>query len=254
MSEVKVGRDARIGRAFAQFTGSLVNGFDVVELLEDLAHTCVDLLGASAAGLMLSDQRGRLQVMGASSEEAWLLEVLEAQNHQGPCLDCHRSGEPLTVLAEDELARRWPVIAAVLAQRGLGVAYAFPLRLRAETIGALSIFRPVGQPLPDGDADIAQALADVATIAIVQHRRLHADEELAEQLQVALDGRVTLEQAKGVIAQYADTDMRRAFGLLREYSRGQQLPLTSVAAAVASGQLAPASIAEAGGPTHPPVA
>lgn len=246
MSEVEAGRDARLGRAFVEIAESLVNGFDVVELLEDLAQICVDLLGVSAAGIVLSDQRGRLRVMGASSEEAWLLELLEVQNDEGPCLECYRSGAPLAVIAEPELARRWPLIAPALAERGFGVVYAFPLRLRSQTIGALNLFRPTGRPLPDGDVDIAQALADVATIAILQHRSLHAEEDLAEQLQTALDSRVTIEQAKGALAQYADTDMRRAFALLRAYSRSHRLALSVVAAAVASGELAPAVVADVG--------
>ena len=239
MSAAETSRELRLGRMFVRLADSLVTGFDVVELLGALVNSCVDLLDASAAGLMLSDQRGQLVVMAASSEQARLLELLELQNDQGPCLDCYRTGLALEAVSDEEQALRWPLFAPEARARGLGPVYALPLRLRENTIGALNVFQAPGAPLPEGDLHIAQALADVATIAVLQHRTIHAGEQLAEQLQTALNSRVAIEQAKGVIAEFAKVDMDRAFEMLRGYTRSTQSRLSEVAAAIASGQLSP---------------
>src|SRR6266704_900956 len=234
MSGVNTSRELRLGRMFVRLADSLVTGFDVVEMLDALVTSCVELLDAAAAGLMLSDQRGQLRVMAASSEQTRLMELFELQYDQGPCVDCFR--------ADQEQADRWPLFAHEVRSRGFGPLYALPLRLRDNTIGALNIFQLPGSPLPEGDLQIAQALADVATIAILQYRTIHAGEQLAEQLQTALNSRVAIEQAKGVVAEFAHVDMARAFEMLRHYSRNTQSRLSEVAAAIASGKLAPAAV------------
>ncbi|HZC51731.1 MAG TPA: GAF domain-containing protein, partial [Mycobacterium sp.] len=165
MSGMETSREIRLGRMFVRLADSLVTGFDVGELLDALVNSCVDQLDAVAAGLLLSDQRGQLKVLAASSDQTWLLELFELQNDQGPCMDCYRSGHPLESISDDDQASRWPLFAPEARARGLGPVYALPLRLREKTIGALNIFRAPGQPLPPGDLEIGQALADVATIA-----------------------------------------------------------------------------------------
>jgi GAF domain-containing protein len=246
MSDVNTSRELRLGRMFVRLADSLVTGFDVVEMLDALVISCVDLLDAGAAGLMLSDQRGQLRVMAASSEQTRLMELFELQYDQGPCVDCYRTGQPLRADSDQEQAERWPLFAVEVRSRGFGPLYALPLRLRDNTIGALNIFQLPGAPLPDGDLQIAQALADVATIAILQHRTIHAGEQLAEQLQTALNSRVAIEQAKGVLAEFAHVDMARAFEMLRHYSRNTQSRLSEVAAAIASGKLPPETVTALG--------
>ncbi len=242
MSGVNTSRELRLGRMFVRLADSLVTGFDVVEMLDALVTSCVELLDAAAAGLMLSDQRGQLRVMAASSEQTRLMELFELQYDQGPCVDCFRAGQQLRADSDQEQTDRWPLFAHEVRSRGFGPLYALPLRLRDNTIGALNIFQLPGSPLPEGDLQIAQALADVATIAILQYRTIHAGEQLAEQLQTALNSRVAIEQAKGVVAEFAHVDMARAFEMLRHYSRNTQSRLSEVAAAIASGKLAPAAV------------
>ena len=157
-------------------------------------------------------------------------------------MDCYRTGQPLRADSDQEQAERWPLFAREVRERGFGPLYALPLRLRDNTIGALNIFQLPGNELPEGDLQIAQALADVATIAILQHRIIHAGEQLAEQLQTALNSRVAIEQAKGVLAEYAHVDMAHAFAMLRHYSRNTQSHLSEVAAAIASGKLSPGTV------------
>ncbi|HEY9294269.1 MAG TPA: GAF and ANTAR domain-containing protein [Microlunatus sp.] len=242
MSETQ-SREVQLGRLFVRLADNLVGDFDVVELLDDLVASCVDLLDATAAGLMLSDQQGTLRVMAASSEETRLLELFELQNKQGPCLDCFRTGEAIVAVTEDEQAARWPTFAPLLRKNAFGAVYAIPLRLRTETIGALNLFGRPGGPLPADEVQIGQAMADVATIAVLQHRAIEAGERLTAQLQTALNSRIAIEQAKGVLAQHAGIDMDEAFKALRNHARGSNLRLSDVATAIATGRLDPRTIA-----------
>ncbi|MEN3336635.1 MAG: hypothetical protein V7647_311 [Acidobacteriota bacterium] len=242
MSDPHHNRELRLGQTFVRLADSLVNGFDVVELLDGLVGSCVDLLDASAAGLMLADQRGQLRVMATSSEHSRMLELFELQNDEGPCLDCFRTGGPVIVLEPAEQIERWPLFATELRSRGFGPSYALPMRLREDTIGALNLFVPPDVVLVAGDLEIAQALADVATIAIMQHRTIRAGEQLAEQLQTALNSRIAIEQAKGVISEHAHVEMDAAFELLRSHARRTQTRLSEVAASIATRAIPPSAV------------
>ncbi|MGH8862827.1 MAG: GAF domain-containing protein [Jatrophihabitantaceae bacterium] len=242
MSEAGMSRETLLGQTFVQLADSLVTGFDVVELLDDLVDSAVALLDLAAAGLMLTDQRGNLRVMAASSEGTRTLELLELQNDEGPCLECFRTGQPVYSENVDDQDTHWPLFAAQAREHGFGPVYALPMRLRTDTIGALNLFRVPGASMSAAELDLGQALADVATIAIVQHRTIRAVEHLAEQLQAALSSRVAIEQAKGALAERAQIEMSAAFELMRTYARRTQQRLSDVAAAIASGQLPPAAV------------
>lgn len=230
-------RERLVGRTFVQLADSLVSGFDVVELLADLVNSAVSLLGVAEAGLMLTDQRGFLRVMAASSERTRTIELLELQNDEGPCLECFRTGRPVSSVDPDERAQRWPKFASHIADDDIGPIYALPMRLRDETVGAMNLFLTPGPGLPPADLELGQALSDVATIALISHRAMRANEQLAEQLQLALSSRVAIEQAKGVLAERAQVDMQAAFELLRSYARRNRRQLSEIAAAVAAGEL-----------------
>lgn len=230
-------RERRLARTFVRLADSLANGFDVIDLLDDLVRSSVDTLSLSAAGLMLADQNGTLRVMASSSDATHVLELLELNNDEGPCLDCFRSGEAVVVSDEADQARRWPAFTVEARARGFGPTCALPMTLRQQTIGALNLFRAPADPLSDIDLDIGQALADVATIALLQHRGHHAEQQLTVQLQTALNSRVVIEQAKGIIAERAAVDMDAAFAMLRNHARRNNLGLTDLAMQVATGQL-----------------
>ncbi len=249
MTDTEATRAVLLGRKFVALADSLVTGFDVVEMLDDLVASGVELLDLAAAGLMLTDQQGRLRVMAASSMPTRRLEVFELQNDEGPCLDCFRTGQAVAVEDVDAQRERWPLFAAEARALDFGPVYALPMRLRERTIGAFNLFRPRNAPLGQLDLDLGQALADIATIAILQHRTIRESEQLAEQLQAALNSRIVIEQAKGVIAERARVDLDVAFAMLRRFARQTRARLSEVAGSVASGELAPAEViaaAEAG--------
>jgi GAF domain-containing protein len=190
----------------------------------------VDLLGISAAGLMLADEQGRLHVMVSSSEDAHLLELLQLQNDEGPCLECYRAGEGVTVEYLEEAQPRWPAFTSQALARGYGSVHALPMRLRGETIGGLNLFTTSGDSPVDPEVwSIAQAMADTATITILQDRLSRGREVVNEQLQTALNSRTVIEQAKGVLATSLDVDVGEAFELLRSRARSSRRRLTDVA-------------------------
>jgi len=226
----------RLAMTFVELADSLVDEYDGIELLHLLTERCVELLDVDAAGLLLGDQRGGLQVAASSTEQVRLLELFELQNDEGPCLDCYVEGRPVAATRLSEGSERWPLFAAAASAAGFETVHALPLRLRGQTIGALNLFHTCRVEVRSDDLRVAQALADVATIAILQERLTHSREVLASQLQVALDSRIVIEQAKGVLAERVGLDMGAAFALLRRAARSSGRRLAEVAGDVAEGR------------------
>lgn len=238
-----VSREERLGRTLVELTDTLVDDFDIVDLLALVVERSVELLDASAAGLLLADARGVLHLMAATSEATELVELFQLQNDEGPCLECYGVGTPVLVsdLAAAEL--RWPMFVPVAMREGFRAAHALPMRLRSQTLGALNLFRGTPGPLSQGDVTMAQALADVSTIAILQHQAARQAQALAEQLRGALSSRVAIEQAKGIIAERAGVDMAEAFARLRLHARASRRLLADVAQDVVDGLLPPGTFA-----------
>jgi GAF domain-containing protein len=225
-------------RTLVELADNLVDDFDVVDLLTLLSDRCVEVLDVSAAGIMLVASEGDLRVIASSSETMRIVEVFELQSDEGPCVDCYREG---TMIVNEDLTsavERWPRFTPVALESGFLAAYALPMRLRGSVIGALNLFRAQVGVLDDAEVLAAQALADVATIAILQHRVGLEANELNTQLNEALNSRIMIEQAKGVIAERAGIDTDEAFARLRQHARSNNLRLADVAAEVASGTLA----------------
>ncbi|MGH3801983.1 MAG: GAF and ANTAR domain-containing protein [Pseudonocardiaceae bacterium] len=238
-------RESVLAEAFVGLADTLVAGYDVIDLLHRLTEVSVQLLDVDAAGLLLSDQCNNLHMMASSSESSRLLELFQLQNDEGPCLDCFRTGSPVAALDLADAAGRWPRFAAHAQLEGFHSVHALPMRLRTETIGALNLFRDRPGELPAVDLRVGQALADVATIGILQERAVHRGEVLAEQLQAALNSRVIIEQAKGVLAERGDVDMNQAFNRLRQHARTHNSRLSDVARAVVQGTIDPSVLARA---------
>jgi len=244
-------REQSVSRAFVALADTLVDDYDIIDLLDQLVTHSVMLLAADAAGIMLGDSRRDLHVVAASSEDAELMELMQLQNEQGPCMDCYRIGAPVTVPDLADAAHVWPAFAAAVAKAGaFRSVHALPLRLRGEAIGALNLFHRLPGALPEADLALGQALADVATIGILQERAIRRREVLNEQLQTALNSRVVIEQAKGVLAQHHNMAMDAAFDQLRRYVRDRNLRLADVARQIATGNLDPASITATRSPTR----
>lgn len=237
-------RDGRLAQRFVTLADTLVDDYDLVELLSHLVDTCVELLDVSAAGLLLLDRAGRLQPVASSVETTHLLELFQLQNDEGPCLDCVRTGMPVAVPDLAAVQTTWPRFSVAAAESGYTSVHALPLRLRKETIGSLNLFNDHRPPMREQEQVIAQALADVATIGILQQRSIQRASDLAEQLQSALNTRIVVEQAKGVLAEYGGIGMDLAFEAMRGYSRRHNLKLAAVADALVQGSTAPESVVE----------
>jgi transcriptional regulator with GAF, ATPase, and Fis domain len=223
---------------FVDLADTMVADFDVIDFLHMLTDRTVRLLAASAAGVVLADPRGELRVAAASSEQAELLELFQLQNDQGPCLECFRTGRPVTAADLTGPAQRWPRFARAATRSGFRTVEALPMRLRDQVIGALNLFRAEPGPLDPEDLRIGQALADVATIGLLHERNVRRREAVAEQLQAALNSRVIIEQAKGKLAERLSIDMDRAFTMLRDYARSTNQHLTDVARTFVAGATA----------------
>jgi len=228
-------REQRLSRVFVELADTLVAPFDVIDFLQNLTERSVELLEVAAAGLMLADQRGQLRVVAFSAESARLVEVFELQNSEGPCLDCFHTGKQVVNLDRRQVRARWPRFAAEAAKLGFRSAHALPMRLREQVIGAVNLFAVTDAPLSPDDVAVGQAMADIATIGLLQERAGREKNLLAEQLQGALNSRVMIEQAKGVLAERAQTTPDEAFVLMRAYARDQNRRLTDIAAGLLDG-------------------
>ena len=218
-----------LSNTFVDLADTMVADFDIIDFLHMLTDRSVALLAASAAGVVLADPRGELRVAAASSEEVGLLELFQLQNDQGPCLECFRTGRPVTAGDLAGPDQRWPRFAQAAAQSGFRTVQALPMRLRDQVIGALNLFGAGPGLLSPADLRIGQALADVATIGLLHERNVRRRETVAEQLQAALNSRVVIEQAKGKLAERLGIDMDRAFSMLREHARNTNQRLTDAA-------------------------
>jgi transcriptional regulator with GAF, ATPase, and Fis domain len=218
--------------AFVDLADTLVSVYDVADLMQRLVDHAVRLLAASEAGLLLSDQRGGLQVMASTAERANLLELFQVQSSEGPCLECYRTGQPVVVDQLADHVGRWPAFAPVALRLGYEAVHTFPMRLRNDTIGALNLFSTMPGALPDDDPHVAQALADVATIGLLQERAISESGVVVSQLEGALSSRVVIEQAKGILAEQGNLDMDQAFQRLREQARTSNRRLAVVAGEV----------------------
>jgi hypothetical protein len=214
---------------FVDLADTMVADFDIIDFLHMLTDRSVRLLAASAAGVVLADPRGELRIAAASSEAAELIELFQIQNEQGPCLDCFRTGQPVTAADLSGPGQPWPEFSAAAVQGGFRTVEALPMRLRGHVIGALNLFRAGPAPFEPADLRVGQALADVATIGLLQERNLRRSETIAEQLQAALNSRIIIEQAKGKLAERYDLAMDQAFALLRDHARETNQRLTETA-------------------------
>jgi hypothetical protein len=170
------------------------------------------------------------------------LELIEFQDDEGPCRDCLLTGEQVLNNRLDESGDRWPNFTPQAREAGFEMVHAIPLRLRSEVIGAMNIFSPELRVLSAEEVNLTQALADAGTIGILQERAIKHGTDLASQLQGALNSRIVIEQAKGIVAERRQTDMDTAFALLRSYARSNRRQLSDVARAIIDHSLAPAEL------------
>jgi GAF domain-containing protein len=235
-------REAMLAQAFVRLADTLASDFDVVDFLHGLSADSVEILRAAAAGVMLADARGGLRLIASSDERMRLLELFELQGAQGPCLDAYSSGRTVQANAADSRAR-WPVFAPQACDAGFQLMCAVPLRVRTDVIGALNLFRRSDEPFTGTELAIAQAMAEMAAIGLIQERAARERNLLAAQLQAALNSRVIIEQAKGMISEYLTMTVDDAFKLLRNYAHYHNRRLSEVAGDVVDRRIASAALA-----------
>jgi transcriptional regulator with GAF, ATPase, and Fis domain len=219
---------------FVEMADTLVDDFDLIDFLHTLTERCVQLLDVDAAGLLLTDGRGTLQVVAASSERTRLLELFQLQTDQGPCLDCFRTATPVSV-ADLPTAGRWPRFTVAATEVGFAAVHALPMRLRTDVIGALNLFTTEPGELDGDKLRVGQALADIATVGLLQQRAIQRRDVLTEQLQTALNSRVLIEQAKGLLSERLRVSVSDAFTILRDSARSRNRRLSELAQAIVDG-------------------
>ena len=246
-----VSREIRIAQVFVQLADTLVSDFDVAELMLQLADACLELLEVDAAGLMLVDASGGLRLVASAPDMMHDLEVFELQSDEGPCLDTIRTGKAVINIDVIQARERWPRFTAEALASGIRSTHALPLRLRGDLIGVVNLFSKAEQHLSDGDVALGQALADVATIALLQQRASRDHSILAEQLQVALNTRILIEQAKGILAERSGLHPAETFHHLRTYAKDSGQTLQSTARQVIEGRLPSTKLIPEGKPSQP---
>ncbi|MGI5469572.1 ANTAR domain-containing protein [Streptomyces sp. CA-132043] len=244
----RTAREEALAAAFVELADTLVADFDIMDFLHLLTERSVSLLPVDAAGVVLLDARGRLVDASASDERTRQLELAQIEWEEGPCRDCTRTGGavPYTLLDAAEARDRWPRFTGWALARGFAGVAGMPLRLRERTVGALNVFRRCREAPSGADLRLGQALADVATIGILQYRDLREQSLINERLEDALGSRLVIEQAKGVVAERLDLSLDESFEHLRGHARGRRLLLTDLARAVLDGRT------EIGEPADPP--
>lgn len=230
-------RDTEILQTFARLADTLVDDFDVLELLQTLVEACTDLLSVTAAGILLLGDDGRLELAASTSEANRIVESMQLSAEAGPCIESVRTGRIVSVPSIAEAPESWSAFRESALAQGFTAAHAIPMRLRQTTIGTLNLMNEASEPLDDQAILAGKALADVATIGILQERALRESGALSAQLQTALDSRVVIEQAKGVVAQTHDVSIERGFEIIRAYARAHRAPIGEVARAVVERRL-----------------
>lgn len=227
--------DRAVRETFVELADTLVTGFDLIDFLNSLAARTAELLGVASCGLLLADHRGNLGVVAASTEQARLLALLQLQCAEGPTLDSYRSGEHVHCADLAEADERWPDFAPAARTAGFATVHGVPMRLRETIIGAMNLLHTDPGGLDDEIVALSRALADMATIGIVHERTIRKQEALADQLQVALNSRVLVEQAKGVIAERRGVSVDEAFDVLASHARSAGVHLLAAAHTVVHG-------------------
>jgi len=230
-------RERRVAATFVRLADTLVDHYDVVDLLQTLTDASAELLDASAAGLLLVSGGDSLDLVASTSEESRLIDTIQVSSGNGPSIECFETGKPVAVDDIETTDGRWPEFREQALAQGFRAVHAVPLRLRDSVIGCLTLFRSEPGAWSAEDASVARGFADVATIGILHERALRQSNLAQEQLQYALDSRVVIEQAKGVVSQLRNVSMDEAFSLLRNYSRSHNLALREVAGMVVSRSL-----------------
>ena len=225
-------RERRLLQTFATLADTLVDDYDVVDLLQMLVDTCAELFDATAAAILLADEHGELDVVASTSEASRLVELMQLSADAGPCIEAFETGHMVSLADIRDAPERWIRFRESALAAGFAAVDAIPMRLRTAVVGTLNLLRSTPGGLDPHDEVAARAFADVATIGILHERSLRETAVLAEQLQVALNSRVVIEQAKGVVAHTTGVPVDESFQLMRAYARAHRIGISEVASRI----------------------
>ncbi|CAN5907388.1 GAF and ANTAR domain-containing protein [soil metagenome] len=238
--QVEAPSDGVDHRAFWQvltrFAGTLVEGYDLADVLERVGADIRSVLDVAGAGVMLGDDDGNLRFTSTSDSVLEKLEALQIELDEGPCLRAYRSGEIVvaTDLSTDE---RFPDFGSRAVDAGMSAVYSFPMHIEEAVFGALNLYRREPGDFTDDQVEVGQTFANVATSYLSNARDSEQQTLLTKQLQHALNSRVLIEQAKGFVSARTDLDLPDAFGLIRSYARRNQVKVRDVARDLLHGDL-----------------
>jgi GAF domain-containing protein len=230
-------QENRLLETFVTLADTLVDHYDIIDFLQTLAERCVDLVDVSAAGIMLADTQGALRHAASSNEQMRFVELMELQLEEGPCFDAFRTQAPVICASADHAAQLWPRFAPNLIEKDFEAVSAVPMRLRAEVIGSLNLFSSEPRALGDDDIQVVQAMADIATIGILQERSIRDAHAFSTQLELALESRIVIEQAKGIVAERSHIGVDDAFERVRGFARAHNRLLSETARQIIDGSL-----------------
>ena len=238
-------REQKINYAFVAMTDALMSEYDVVDLLSTLLNMCTDILGVDAGGILLVDGAGELDLVASTSEEAKVVETIIIAAGAGPCIDCYTTGTAVSVGDIETVADKWPRFYEAAKEQGFHSTYAVPMRIRGEVIGVMNLLSTQRAPISVRDGNIAQSLADIAVLGILHERNFRNPLAITEQLHLALDTRILIEQAKGVLAQAEKLSMSDAFNALRAYAQANDTTLRATAEGTVRRTLSASDVAAA---------
>jgi len=222
-------RETWLGAVYVSLADAVSSDISTIDGVQDIVLAAQSIDGVTEVGIMLADASGSLEVVASSSTRAEMLEVLQLSDGAGPCVECFETGGIVRVDDLDVAGEKWSALQRSATVFGIGSVLAVPLRLRGETIGTMSLYSEVLGGISDHDVALASALADVATIGILQSRSAGRNEAIQTQLTSALESRVLIEQAKGVISGGNKITVDEAFAKLRDHARSNNLRLQEAA-------------------------
>jgi GAF domain-containing protein len=220
-----------------EYVRTTLGTYGIAETLQRLTEQCLEVLGCAGAGVSVGDAEGRLHDVTATNAATAVVELEQVQGKEGPCHDVFASGERRAIADLGQCEARWPSYVRIALDQGRRAVLGVPMVADDTIIGVLDVHQSMVWEWGPDEEEAAQLLADMAAGYIANLRLLSTTRRLADQLRRALDSRVVIEQAKGVVATSCDVDMDTAFHLLRRESQSTNRRLHEVARDVVAGDV-----------------
>lgn len=227
----------RTAEVLLDYVRTITNADGAEEILRALNDFCTTYLDVFGVGILLLTDDGELEYGISNTETGRAIEKTEAELQEGPCTDAARRGLPVIVPDLRDAQDTYPRFVPAALDLGIQAVHALPIHHAGHLIGSLDIISDEPGELSEESVSTAQLLVEVAASYIANSRALAAQSKLARQLEVALESRSIIEQAKGIVAAYHDIPVETAFDRIRRYSRSNQRKLKDVAAEIVAREL-----------------